>query len=158
MSCCPPPSVALHRFSYLWFSVASCRFCRTLPSPPHGGSLPRASSLVNGSVAVSGNRQSSGPGGPVAWYCTISCHHCSVRSACRKVVTSFRSSLPRTSQIVSLVFKCFVPVTRLQLSTLSLAAASCSVPLQPTALWWHLDRFRRRIALSLWLRLVLDLV
>ena len=32
VSCCPPPSVALLRFSYLWFSVASRRFCRTLLS------------------------------------------------------------------------------------------------------------------------------
>ena len=72
---------------------------------PHGGPLPRASSLVNGSVAVSGNRRSSGPGGPAAWYCTISWHHRSVRSARRKVVTSFRSSLPCTSRVVSLVFR-----------------------------------------------------
>ena len=70
---------------------------------PHGGPLPRASPLVNGSVAVSGNGRSSGPGGPAAWYCTISWHHRSVRSACRKVVTSFRSSLPRTSRVATLV-------------------------------------------------------
>ena len=76
---------------------------------PHGGPLPRASSLVNGSVAVSGNRRSSGPGGPAAWYCTSSWHHRSVRSACRKVVTSFRSSLPRTSRVVSLVSRVSFP-------------------------------------------------
>ena len=70
---------------------------------PHGGHLSRASSHVNGSVAVLGNRRSSGPGGPAAWYCTISWHHHSVRSSRRKVVTSFRSSLPRTSRVVSLV-------------------------------------------------------
>ena len=69
---------------------------------PHGGPLPRASSLVNWSVAVSGNRRSSGPGGPAAWYCTISWYHRSVWSACRKVVSSFRSSLPRTSRDVTL--------------------------------------------------------
>ena len=76
---------------------------------PHGGPLPRASSLVNGSVAVSGNRRSSGPGGPVALYCTISWHHRSVRSARRKVVSSFRSSLPRTSRVVSLVSRVSLP-------------------------------------------------
>ena len=70
---------------------------------PHGGPLPWASSLINASVAVSGNRRSSGPGGPAAWYCTISWHHRSVRAACRKVVTSFRSSLSRTSRVVSLM-------------------------------------------------------
>ena len=102
MSCCPP-SVALLRFSCLWFSVASCRCWPTLLSPAHGGLLPQASSLVNGSVAVSGNRRRSGPSGPAAWYCTVSCHHRSVRSARRKVVTLFRSYLPRTSLVVSLV-------------------------------------------------------
>ena len=76
---------------------------------PHGGPLPRASSLVNGSVAVSGNRGSSGPGGPAAWYCTISWHHRSVRSACRKVVTSFRSSFTCPSRVVSLVSRVSFP-------------------------------------------------
>ena len=77
--------------------------------PPHGGPHPRASSLLNGSVAVSGNRRSSGPGGPAALYCTISWHHRSIQSARRKVVTSFRFSLPRTSQVVSLVLHVSLP-------------------------------------------------
>ena len=77
--------------------------------PPDGGPLPRTSSLVNGSVAVSGNRRSSGPGGPAARYCTISCQHCWVRSACRKVMTSFRSSLPRTSRVVTVVSRVSLP-------------------------------------------------
>ena len=76
---------------------------------PHGGPLPRASSLVNGSVADSGYRRSSGPGGPAAWYCTISWHHRSVRSARRKVVTSFRSSFSSTSRVVSLVSRVSFP-------------------------------------------------
>ena len=76
---------------------------------PHGGHLPRASSLVNGSVVVSSNRRSSGPGGPAAWYCTFSWHHRSVRSARQKVVTSFRSSLPRTSRVLSLVSRVSFP-------------------------------------------------
>ena len=76
---------------------------------PRVGHLPRASSLVNGWVAVSGNRRSSGPGGPVAWYYTISWHHRSVRSARGKVVSSFRSSLPRTSRVVSLVSRVSLP-------------------------------------------------
>ena len=79
------------------------------PPLPHGGRLPRASSLVNGSVAVLGNRRSSGPGGRAAWYCTISWHHHSVLSANRKVLTSFRSSLPRTSRVVSLVSRVSFP-------------------------------------------------
>src|ERR1700712_5485738 len=41
-------------------------------------------SFVNGSVAVSGYRRSSGPGGSAPWYCTISLEHCSVRSASSK--------------------------------------------------------------------------
>ena len=76
---------------------------------PRVGPLPWASSLVNGSVAVSDNRRTSGPSGPAAWYCTISWHHRSVRSARRKVVTSFRSSLPRTSRLVSLVSRASFP-------------------------------------------------
>ena len=76
---------------------------------PHGGPRPRASSLVNGSVAVSGNDRSSGPGGPAAWYCTISWHHRLVRSAHRKVLTSFRSSLPHTSRVISLVSRVSFP-------------------------------------------------
>ena len=101
MSCCPPLSrVASLQLSLVLGRVASLlSYCSPLP---HGGPLLRASSLVNKSVAVSGNRRSSGPGGPAAWYCTISWHHRSVRSARRKVVTSFRSSLPRTSRVVSL--------------------------------------------------------
>ena len=99
----PPPfgRVASLQLSLVLGRVASLLSHSSLL--PHGGPLPRASSLVNGSVAVSGNRRSSGPGGPAAWYCTISWHHRSVRSARRKVVTSFRSSLPRTSRVVSLV-------------------------------------------------------
>ena len=76
---------------------------------PHGGPLPRASSLVNGSVAVLGNRRNSGPGGPAAWYCSISWHQRSVRSARQKVVTSFRSSHPGTSWVVSLVSRVLFP-------------------------------------------------
>ena len=76
---------------------------------PRVGHLPRASSLVNASVAVSGNRRTSGPGGPAAWYCTISWQHCSVRSARRKVVTSFRSSLSRTSRVASLMSRVSFP-------------------------------------------------
>ena len=37
LSCCSLPSVALLRFSYLWFSVVSRRFRRTLLSPLPGG-------------------------------------------------------------------------------------------------------------------------
>ena len=99
----PPPfgRVASLQLSLVLGRVASLP---SYSSPlPHGGPLPRAASLVNGSVEVSGNRRSSGPGGPAAWYCTISWHHRSVRSARRKVVTSFRSSLPRTSRVVALV-------------------------------------------------------
>ena len=103
MSCCPPPSVPLLRVSFLRFSVALRRFCRTLLSLRHGRPLSQASSLVNGSVPASGNRPSSGPGGPAAWYCPISWHHHSVRLARRKVVTLLRSSLPRTSEVVSLM-------------------------------------------------------
>ena len=109
MSCCPLPSVGVLRFSYLWFSVGSRRSRRTFLFPPRGGPLPRASSLVNGSVAVSGNRQSSGPGGPAAGYCTISWHHRSVQSTCRKVVSSVRSSLPRTSEVASSVSRVLFP-------------------------------------------------
>ena len=86
------PSVASLRFSYLWFLVASRCFCRTLlPCLMVGLLLSRASSLVNGSVAVSGYRRSSSHGGPAAWYCTPSWHHRSVRSASRKVVILLRS-------------------------------------------------------------------
>ena len=99
----PLSSVALLRFSYLWFLVASHRFCRTLLSPPHGRPRPQASSLINGWVAVSGNHRSSGPGGPATWYCTISWQHRSVWWARRKVVTSFQSSLSRTFWVASLV-------------------------------------------------------
>ena len=108
MSCCPPFSrVASLQLSLVLSRVASLL---SYSSPlPHGGPLPRASSLVNGSVAVSGNRRSSGPGGPTAWYCTVSRHHRSVRSASRKVMTSFRSTLPCTSWVVSLVSRVSFP-------------------------------------------------
>ena len=109
MSCCSPPfgSVASLQLSLVLGRLASLL---SYPSPlPHGGPLPQASSLVNGSVAVSGNRRSSGPGGSAAWYCTISWHHRSVRSARRKVVTSFRSSFPRTSRGVSLMSRVSFP-------------------------------------------------
>src|ERR1700712_3545354 len=45
---------------------------------------PQPLSFVNGSVAVSGYRRSSGPGGSAPWYCTFSLEHCSVRSASSK--------------------------------------------------------------------------
>ena len=93
--------VASLQLSLVLSCVASLRSYSSLL--PRVGHLPRASSLVNGSVAVSGNGRSSGPCGPSAWYCTISWHHHSVQSARRKVVTSFRSSLPRTSRVVSLM-------------------------------------------------------
>ena len=99
----PPPfsHVASLQLSLVLGRVASLL---SYSSPmPHGGRLPRASSLVNRLVAVSGNRRSCGPGGPAAWYCTISRHDRSVWLARRKVMTSFRSSLPRTSRVVSLV-------------------------------------------------------
>ena len=108
MNCCPPFS----RGASLQLSLVLGRVASPLSysSPlPHGGPLPQASSLVNGSVAVSGNRRSSGPGGPAAWYYTISWHHRSVRSARRKLVTSFRSSVPRTSRAVSLVSRVSFP-------------------------------------------------
>ena len=108
MSCCP----LFGRVPSLQLSLVLGRVASLLSyssPPPHGGPLPRASSLVNGSVAVSGNRRSSGPGGPAAWYCTISWHHHSVWSARRKVVTSFRSALPRTSWVVSLVSRVSFP-------------------------------------------------
>ena len=109
MSCCPPPfgRVASLQLSLVLGRVASLLSYSSLL--PHGGPLPRASSLVNGSVAVSGNRRSSGPGGPAAWYCTISWQHRSVRSARRKVLTSFPSSLPRTSRVVTLVSRVSFP-------------------------------------------------
>ena len=100
------------RVASLQLSLVLCRVASLLSysSPlPHGGPLPRGFSLVNGSVAVSGNRRSSGPGGPAAWYCTFSWHDRSVQSARRKVVTSFRSSLPRTSWVVSLVSRISFP-------------------------------------------------
>jgi len=123
------PSVASLRFSYLWFLVASRCFCRTLlPCLMVGLLLSRASSLVNGSVAVSGYRRSSSHGGPAAWYCTPSWHHRSVRSASRKVVILLRSSLPRTSWVVYSRVPCLIPVARLQLSTLSLEASLCHPP------------------------------
>ena len=100
------------RFASLQLSLVLGRVASLLSyssPPPHGGPLPRASSLVNGSVAVSGDRQSSGPGGPAAWYCTISWNHRSVRSARRKVMTSFRSCFSRTSRVVSLVSRVSFP-------------------------------------------------
>ena len=109
MSCCSPP---FSRVASLQLSLVLSRVASLLSysSPlPHGGSLTRASSLVNGSVAVSGNRRSSGPGGPAAWDSTISWHHRSVGSAGRKVVTSFRCSLPRTSRVVTLVSRVSFP-------------------------------------------------
>ena len=108
MSCCPLfGRVASLQLSLVLGRVASLPSYSSLL--PHCGPLPRASSLVNGSVTVSGNRRSSGPGRPAAWYCTISWQHRSVRSACRKVVTSFVSSLPRTSWVVSLVSRVSFP-------------------------------------------------
>ena len=117
------------------------------PLLPRVGHLPQASSPVNGSVAVAGNRRSSGPGGPAAWYCTISWQHRSVRSAVRKS-RDLVSVLPPShfSGCYSRVL-CFVPVARLQLSTLTLAEASCSPPLKPTTPWWHFIRSRRCVAL-----------
>ena len=105
----PPPfgRVASLQLSLVLGRVASLLSYSSLL--PRVGNLPRASSLVNGSVEVSGKRRSSGPGGPAAWYCTISRHHRSVRLARRKVVTSFRSSLPRTSRVVSLVSRVSFP-------------------------------------------------
>ena len=105
----PPPfsRVASLQLSLVLGRVASLLSYSSLL--PHGGPLPQASPLVNGSVAVSGNRRSSGPGGPAAWYCTISWHHHSVRSARRKVVTSFRSSLPHTSWVITLVSRVSFP-------------------------------------------------
>ena len=105
----PPPfgRVASLQLSLVLGRVASLpSYSSLLPCVGH---LPRASSLVNGSVAVSGNRRSSGPCGPATWYCTISWHHHSVRSARRKVVTSFRSSFPRTSRVVTLVSRVSFP-------------------------------------------------
>ena len=106
----PPPfgRVASLQLSLVLGCVASLQsYSSLLPRVRH---LPRASFLVNGSVAVSGNRRSSGPGGPAAWYCTISWHHRSERLARRKVVTSFRSSYSHTSQVVSLVSRVSFPL------------------------------------------------
>ena len=51
-----PPSVALPRFSYLWFSVASRRFCRTLLSclmvGPSLGHLPSSMGRSQSRVIV----------------------------------------------------------------------------------------------------------
>ena len=108
MSCCPPlRSGRIVQLSLVLSRVTSLLSYSSLL--PHGGPLPRASSLVNGLVAVSGNRRSSRPGGPAAWYSTISWHHRSAWSARRNVVTSFRSSLPRTSRVVSLVSRVSFP-------------------------------------------------
>ena len=108
MSCCP----LFGRVASLQLSLVVGRAASLLSYSslmPHGGPLPRASSLVNGSVAVSGNRRSSGPGGPAAWYCTFSWHHRSIRSTGRKVVTTVRSSLPRTSRLVTHVSRVSFP-------------------------------------------------
>jgi len=123
------PSVASLRFSYLWFSVASRYFCHTLlPCLMVGLLLSRASSLINGSVTVSGYRRSSGPGGPAVWYWTFSWQHRSVRSASRKVVILLWSSLPHTCWVVYSRVPCLVPVARLELSTLSLEVSWCHPP------------------------------
>jgi len=44
----------------------------------------QAVSFVNGSVAVSGYRRSSGPGRSAPWYCTISLDHCAAQLASSK--------------------------------------------------------------------------
>ena len=54
--------------------------------------------LVNGSVAVSGYRWSSGPGGSAPWYRTISWEHCSVRSASSKNCDLASVAFSRTSR------------------------------------------------------------
>ena len=115
---------------------------------PHGGLLSQASPLVNGSVAVAGDRRSSGPGSPAAWYFTLSWHLGSVRSARRKVVTSLQS---RSLVLVGLLLP--FPVFRSRGSVtaiFTLFGGGLALPhtsSQSTAPWWHLGRPRRRIAL-----------
>ena len=76
----PPP------LSASWFAFS--------PNTLDGWATP---SLVNGWVAVSGYRCSSGPGGSALWYCTISCGHCSVRSASSKNCDLASVAFPHTS-------------------------------------------------------------
>jgi len=68
-------------------------------------------SFVNGSVAVSGYRRSSGLCGSAPWYCTIFLDHCSVRSASSKsgdlvsvLPLSYFYSIGHTSPLPHLVF------------------------------------------------------
>ena len=77
----PYPALALPRLKHL-----------------HGRQPPY---LVNGSVAVSGYRWSSGPGGSVLWYCTISWESCPVRSASSKSRDLASVAFPRTSRFGS---------------------------------------------------------
>ena len=118
----PPPALVVSCYllpwSHCFASVTLCaansrRFCCTPLSPPHGGPLSQASSLINGSVAVVGYRQSSGPGGPAPWYCTLYWHPHSVRSARPKDVTSLQSPSFALLGSVTCV-PCFVPVAWLQ--------------------------------------------
>ena len=83
---------------------------------------------VNGSVAVSGYRRSSGPAGPAAWYCTISWHHHSVWSARQKDVTLSRSSFPRTSQVACIC----PPVFRSRRSVTAIYTLLGGSPVLPT--------------------------
>ena len=53
--------------------------------------------LVDGSVALSGYRQSSGPAGSTFWYCTMSGEHCWVQSASLKNRDLAPVPFPRTS-------------------------------------------------------------
>jgi len=80
-------------------------------SPPFSALASLSCLAFARSVAVSGYRRSSGPGGSALWYCTISLDHCSVLSASSKsrdlvsvLHPSYFSSIGHTLPLPHLVF------------------------------------------------------
>ena len=78
---CPWPLASLFLGVVWLYSLLSPHLLRCLAWHLHGR---QHLSFLNGSVAVSGYRRSSGPGGSAPWYCIISMVHCSVLSASSK--------------------------------------------------------------------------
>jgi len=80
LSC--PWTLASLFLEVVWlYSLLSSHLLRCLARHLHSR---QPLSFGNGSVAVSGYRRSSGPGGCAPWYCSISLDHCSVGSASSK--------------------------------------------------------------------------